>query len=154
MSSVTLRGVPVDVHTEIEIARPRDEVAGYASDPDNAPEWYDNIESVEWRSPRPVAVGAEFAFVARFLGRTLAYTYEVMAFVPAGRLVMRTSEGPFPMETTYVWHDTLDGGTRMELRNRGEPTGFAKVGSALMTSAMRRANVKDLRRLKETLEGG
>jgi hypothetical protein len=69
--------VPVDVLTEVEIDRPRAEVAEFAATPDNAPHWYTNIESVEWKTEPPVSVGVRVAFVARFLGRRLAYTYEV-----------------------------------------------------------------------------
>ncbi len=143
----------VDVRSEIEISRPRAEVAAFACDPDNATAWYRNIKAVEWRSPRPLAVGSRIAFVAQFLGRRLAYTYEVTEMVPGERLVMRTAEGPFAMETTYGWQDAVDGATRMTLRNRGEPAGFAKVTAPVMTGAMRRANRNDLRRLKELLEG-
>ena len=144
--------MPVDVLTEIEIARPRADVAAYASDPANAPVWYENIESVEWRTPPPAAQGTRVAFVARFLGRRLAYTYEIAELVPGERLVMRTSEGPFPMETTYTWADAGPGATRMTLRNRGEPAGFSRVAAPLMARSMRRANAADLRRLKEILE--
>jgi uncharacterized membrane protein len=144
--------VPVDVVSEIEISRPRDEVAAYACDPDNATAWYENIQAVEWRSPRPLAVGTRIAFVARFLGRRLAYTYEVEEHAPGERFVMRTAEGPFPMETTYAWDDLPDGATRMTLRNRGEPRGFARVSAPMLARAMRRANANDLRRLKEILE--
>jgi uncharacterized membrane protein len=143
---------PVDVQTEIEIGRPRSEVAEFAADPVNAPEWYENIESVEWRTERPVAVGTRVAFQARFLGRRLAYTYEVETFVPGELLVMATQEGPFPMETTYTWADTPDGGTRMTLRNRGEPRGFGKMAAPVVAAAMRRANQKDLARLKQIVE--
>jgi uncharacterized membrane protein len=142
----------VDVVTEIEIERPREEVAAYASDPGNATAWYRNIESVEWETPPPVAVGSRMAFVARFLGRRLAYTYEVREIVPGERFVMSTSEGPFPMETTYTWADAPGGGTRMTLRNRGEPSGFSKVGAPMMARAMRRANASDLREIKRILE--
>ena len=144
--------MPVDVVTETVIARPRDEVAAYACDPDNATEWYENIESVEWRSPRPLSVGTRLAFVAGFLGRRLEYTYEVREYTPGERFVMSTAEGPFPMETTYGFEDAGDGATRMTLRNRGEPAGFAKVAAPVMARAMRRANGKDLERLKEILE--
>ena len=145
--------MPVDILTEIDIDRPRSEVAAYASDPDNATAWYVNIKSVEWRSPRPVAVGSRIAFVAQFLGRRLAYTYEVEEMVPGERFVMSTAEGPFPMETTYTWADSPDGRTRMTLRNRGEPAGFSRVTAPIMAAAMRRANRKDLARLKGILEG-
>jgi hypothetical protein len=144
--------VAVDVLTEIEIDRPRTEVAAFASDPDNATEWYENIKAVEWRTPKPLAVGSRVAFVATFLGRRLAYTYEVRELVPGERFVMSTAEGPFPMETTYAWEDTAAGGTRMTLRNRGEPAGFSKVAAPVFASAMRRANRKDLQRLKSILE--
>ena len=142
----------VDVHTEIEIARPREEVAAYAADPTNATAWYENIESIEWETAPPVAVGSRMAFVARFLGRRLAYTYEVIEHDPGRRFVMRTAEGPFPMETTYEFSEA-PGGTRMTLRNRGEPSGFARVTAPVMERAMRRANRKDLERLKTILEG-
>ena len=142
----------VDVTCEIEIARSRAEVAAYAADPDNATAWYKNIKAVEWRSPRPLAVGSRVSFTARFMGRTLAYTYEVRELVAGERMVMSTAEGPFPMETTYEWRDTNAGGTRMTLRNRGEPAGFARVASPMMAAAMRRANRKDLELLKKLLE--
>jgi uncharacterized protein YndB with AHSA1/START domain len=142
----------IDVETEITIDCPRDEVAAYAAEPDNATEWYVNIESAEWETPRPLAVGSRFAFVARFLGRRLAYTYEVRELVPGERLVMATSQGPFAMETTYTWSDAPGGGTLMRLRNRGEPSGFSRLMAPLMAPAVRRANRKDLARLKLILE--
>jgi hypothetical protein len=73
----------VDIETEIEIDRPRGEVAAYVSDPDNATSWYENIKAIEWESPKPVAVGSRVAFAAQFLGRRLAYTYEVKLIVPS-----------------------------------------------------------------------
>jgi hypothetical protein len=144
--------VAVDVLTEVVIARPCAEVAAYALEPDNAPSWYVNIKSVEWRSPRPLAIGSRVAFVAQFLGRRLAYTYEIAELVPDQKLVMRTAEGPFPMETTYTWEPVAEGSTRMTLRNRGEPNGFSKLVAPLMASAMRKANRKDLDQLKAVLE--
>jgi len=144
--------VAVDVVTAVEIARPRAEVAAYATDPDTAPSWYENIKGVEWLSSRPLAVGSRVAFRAEFMGRRLTYTYQVRELIPGERLVMATSAGPFPMETSYGWEDTASGGTRMTLRNRGEPSGFSKIAAPVLAAAMRRANRKDLRRLKEILE--
>lgn len=144
----------VDVTTMIQIARPLEEVAQYAGDPSNAPEWYVNIHSVEWETPPPLAVGSRLRFVASFLGRTLRYTYEITELVPDARLVMATAQGPFPMQTTYVWNSAGPATTTMTLRNRGEPAGFSRLVAPLMAPAMRRANRNDLRRLKQVLEGG
>jgi hypothetical protein len=108
----------VDVQTETQIQRTRAEVAEYAADPSNATAWYTNITEVEWKTPPPLAVGAQVAFVARFLGRRLAYTYEITD----------------------------------RLRNTGEPAGFSRMYAPLMAAAMRRANRKDLARLKKILE--
>ena len=143
-----------DFYVEVEdvLPFPRERVAAYAGDPARAPEWYANIDSVRWQTPPPVAVGSRMDFEARFLGRRLAYTYEVVELVPGERLVMRTADGPFPMETTYTWSDVA-GGTLMRLRNRGTPTGFAKVGAPVMRRAMRAAMSKDLARLGRKLGG-
>ena len=143
----------VDALTEIIIERPVGEVSAYAADPTNAPEWYANIESVEWRTEPPLAVGSQLAFAANFLGRRLEYVYEIVELVPGERLVMRTSDGPFPMETTYTWAPVDDGSTHMTLRNRGEPAGFSRLVSPLMAPAMRRANRKDLAKLREITTG-
>lgn len=142
----------VDVTTELVINRPVADVADYAADPANAPEWYTNIKSVEWRTPAPIAVGSRLDFVAKFLGRRIAYTYEVTELEPGRRLVMRTAQGLFPMETTYTWEPIDDNRTRMTLRNRGEPSGFSKITAPAMSRAVRRANEKDLARLKTILE--
>ncbi|MGI9097728.1 MAG: SRPBCC family protein [Solirubrobacteraceae bacterium] len=141
----------VDVVSEIEIALPRAHVAHYACDPDNATAWYQKIKSVEWQTLPPLAVGSRVASVAEFLGRRLAYTYEVREHVPGERLVMSTAEGPFPMQTTYAWEDAPNGATRMTLRNHGEPTGFANLAAPLLARAIARANRNDLRRLEAIL---
>ncbi len=142
----------VDVVTEIVIRRPREEVSAYAGNPNNAPHWYVNIKSVEWKSVPPMRVGSKLAFVAHFLGRQLAYTYEIVELVPGERLVMRTSQGQFAMETSYTWENVTDGSTRMTLRNRGNLTGFSKLVAPFMARAMGKANRKDLARLKAILE--
>jgi uncharacterized membrane protein len=143
---------PVEVTTAIEIARPRQVVAAYAADPDHVRDWYTNIDRVTWQTEKPLIIGTRLAFVAHFLGRTLSYTYEVTDFVPGERLVMTTAEGSFPMETTYTWTDLPGERTHMTLRNRGTPSGFASFTAPVMTAAMRRANRKDLAKLKVLLE--
>lgn len=140
----------VDVVVERVIPVARERVAEFAGDPSNAPRWYTNIRSVAWRTEPPVRIGSRMDFEARFLGRPLAYTYEVTELVAGERMVMRTADGPFPMETTYTW-ESVPGGTLMRLRNRGAPSGFARVAAPVMARAMRSAMTKDLDLLSRLL---
>ncbi|WP_323960682.1 ATPase [Arthrobacter sp. JZ12] len=142
----------VDVVTKAVIERPRAEVAAYAADPANAPEWYVNIDSAQWQSEPILREGSRIAFSAKFLGRALSYVYEVVDFVPLERLVMRTAEGPFPMQTTYNWEDSGPAATLMVLRNNGEPRGFSRLMAPLVGRSMGKANTADLRNLKKLLE--
>ena len=144
--------MPVDVLSQIVIQRARAEVAAYAADPARAPEWFANIDEIEWQTEPPLQVGSRVAFVSHATRQRLSYLFEVSEYVPDERLVMRTQEGSFPMETTYTWEEHGTGATRMTLRNRGEPSGFLKLVAPLLAPAMRRSIRKDLEQLKRRLE--
>jgi len=141
----------VDVSTEIVINRPVETVAAFVSDPDNATKWYVNIKSVTWKTPKPLTIGSQIEFTAAFLGKKLVYTYEITELRPNSKLIMTTANGPFPMQTAYMWEKLSDNETRMILRNSGTPSGFAKFFTPFMEYAMENANRKDLIRLKSIL---
>ncbi len=142
----------VDVTTSTTIARPLAQVWTYAVDPTTAPQWYANIHRADVLTHGPLEVGRQFRFHARFLGRALAYTYEVIELDPGRVFTMTTREGPFPMATSYRFTALDAGRTVMELRNHGEPTGFGAIAAPVLAAAMRRANQADLARITEILE--
>jgi uncharacterized membrane protein len=142
----------VDIKTEMIIHCPIEKVSSYASDPDHAPEWYVNIDSAEWLTDKPLSLDSQIAFKATFLGRELAYVYNIEEYRPGEKLVMRTANGPFPMKTTYTWEKLEQNRTKMTLRNQGEPSGFSKIFTPFMSTLMKKANQKDLKKIKEILE--
>jgi hypothetical protein len=142
----------VDVLSKIIIKCPREKVAKYAANPDHAPAWYMNIKSAEWQTEKPLMLGSKIAFIAEFLGRRLEYVYEIVDYIPGQKLVMKTAAGPFPMETTYTWDSINENHTQMTLRNKGVPSGFSKIFTPFMSLMMKRANKKDLIKIKEILE--
>jgi uncharacterized protein YndB with AHSA1/START domain len=135
-----------DVLTQIVIDRPRSEVADYVSDPENATEWSQHVSKAEWKSPKPLSAGSEFAFEARVGDEKRAYTYQVTEYVPGESLVMSSESGSSPMETRYRFSDTDSGGTKIELRNVMHDPDLA--------SALEIDNRQDLARLKSILEDG
>jgi uncharacterized membrane protein len=144
----------VDVTTTIVIERPIAEVADYAGDPSNAPEWYRRIETAEWQTEPPIKLGSQITFHARFMGKNLMYTYQVTEYTPGEQVAMRTAAGPFPMNTIATWRAVGDRVTHMMLRNHGEPQGFFRLAAPLIAIAMRRAMRQDLADLKRLLESG
>lgn len=135
-----------DVLTQIVIDRPRSEVADYVSDPENATEWSQNVSKAEWKSPKPLSAGSEFAFEAQVGDEKRAFMYQVTEYVPGESLVMSSESGSSPMETSYRFSDTDSGGTKVELRNVVQDEDTA--------SALEIDNRQDLARLKSILEDG
>jgi hypothetical protein len=145
----------IDVASEIEIGVPREQVARFAADPGNATLWRQIFEEAEPEHVGSPQVGWRVIFVSKVLAGKVPYTYQVVEHVPGERLVMRTEDGPFPVQTTYAWEDAGDGATRMTLQTSGEPKKHTtKLAVRLMTKAWRKADAKDLAALKAVLERG
>ena len=144
----------IDVTTEIVIKKPVADVAGYAASTDNAAEWSTNVRSVTWITERPLQKGALIAFQAKFLGQSPVNTHEIIEFEPNVRLIMRSSDGPFEMETTYIWTATSASTTRMTVRYYAEPAGVLGLLSPFLAFVIKRIMAQDLANLRKLLEGG
>lgn len=140
------------VKTAIVINRPKAAVAKFAADPNNATAWYTNIKSVDVLTGPPLRKGSRMAFMVKFMGEEIAYTYTVADYVPGKILIMDAADGFFPIQTTYLWDSVADQGTRMTLINQGFPTGFSKWMTPVVSFMMGYYNRKDLRKLKRIME--
>lgn len=141
----------VDVTAEREIARPREEVAAFATDPANDTTWIGGISEAELVTDPPVEVGSRVRRVASFLGRRIDYVMEVEGFEPGRRIEMRSIKSPFPMRVTYVFDDA-PAGTRARIRVEGAAEGFYRLAGPLLAAGVRRGITRDLRTLQSLLE--
>lgn len=142
----------VDVLATIAIERPVSVVAAYAGDPTNAPSWSRRIDRAEWLTEPPVRLGSRVRFDAAFLGRAIEYVYEIVELTVDEQMTMRSTDGPFPMRTTYTWRPLSDRASHMAIRNTGGPTGPAAIAAPLVARAVRWAVRQDLAELKRILE--
>jgi uncharacterized membrane protein len=144
--------VSTDVTVETVIARPREDVARYASDWRNDPTWIGGVSEARQVTDGPFGVGAQVLRVASFLGRRIEYVTEVVEHEPGSRLAMRAVRGPFPLDVVYEFEDAVDAGTRMRIRAGGDASGFYRLAGPLLARAVKRSIASDLARLKGLLE--
>ena len=140
----------VDISVQIVINEPREEVAAFASDPDNDPVWIGGIVEAKTLTDPPFGKGTKVARVASFLGRRMEYEPEVVEYEP-NALVSMKAESPFPMTIRYEFADAA-GGMKMTIRVQGGGSGFYSVAVPLLSMMVRRNVSQDLKRLKEPLE--
>jgi hypothetical protein len=116
----------VAVTSNIIINCPKEKVTEFAANPDNVPKWYVHIQSLEWRTPRPLQNGSELQVNSRFLH----FVHKVVEFIPGQKLILRSVDAP----------------------SRGIPEGLAKLLAPFMAMALKFINRKDLKHLKQLLE--
>jgi uncharacterized membrane protein len=144
--------MPVDVTATGTIGRPHEEVAAYLQDPANDTTWIGGLRSARLLTPGPVAVGSRVERVASFLGRRVEYVNEITELT-GDRLVMRSVRSPFPMRVTYGHRRAGDSATEVSVRVEGDAGRFYALLAPLLGVAVRRSIARDLRNLKQVLEG-
>jgi uncharacterized protein YndB with AHSA1/START domain len=139
----------VKFEVAVEINRPIDEVFAYLDDPTKIPEWNSIVEEAR-PSETPVRQGTTISTRARFLGRKMESTWEVVEHVPNKKIVQRTDK-PFPFTLTNVF-EAAGKGTRLKGAFEGEPGGFFKVGEPILGRIAKKQFQAQLDTLKELLE--
>jgi uncharacterized membrane protein len=140
----------IDVLGEVNVRRPREEVAAYMTDPANDPEWIGGLREARLVGDGPLGEGSRVARVASFMGRRVEYVNEITTLEPGRVLEMRSVKAPFPMHITYTFEDA-DGATIVRNRVRGGG-GLFSLGSPLFAPMVKRNVQKDLGRMRDLLE--
>jgi hypothetical protein len=135
---------------EIEIAAAPADVAGVMFDPQREPEWMKAVTGVELIDPA-LEPGARVRRTGSFLGKTFAWTTEVETVHFPHLLTLRVVDGPFVGLVRYDIQRSV-GGSRVRIRNVGEPSKLNFVPAGLVTAPMRSALTADLERLKHLVE--
>ena len=139
----------VKFEVAVEINRPIDEVFAYMTDLTKMPEWNSLVEEVR-SSETPVRRGTTISTRARFLGRKIESTLEVVEHVPNKTFAQRTDK-PFPFTITNVF-EAAGKATRVKAVFEGEPGGFFKVGEPILARIAKKQFQVQLDTVKELLE--
>lgn len=141
----------IKVETQIEVDRPCDLVFGYISDFENNPKWQAGMVECKYTTEARSGLGAGYSQVAKFLGRRVLSTFEVVAYEP-GRLVKASStSGSFPIIFTRMVEPT-GSGCQVTAIVEGDSSGFFKLAEPVMARLVHRSVETDYARLKLVLE--
>ncbi|MCH8850803.1 MAG: SRPBCC family protein [Chloroflexi bacterium] len=140
----------IDITAEVTIERPREAVAAFAMDSANDPAWIGGVVESKALTDGPFGKGSKVGRTAKFLGRRMEYTTEVVEYEPSALVAMR-AESPFPMTIRYEFVERA-GRTLARIRVTGEGSGFYNLAAPLLAMMVKRNVSRDLRTLKRLLE--
>lgn len=141
----------IEVTVDIDVDRPPDEVFAYWSDWTNNPRWQDGMERCTWTSEPPLQMGSTYDQEARFLGRPIVSSFEVVEYEPDRRLRIRTTRSTIPLDITREVAPRPDGGTTLHATIRGQPTGLLGLLEPLTQRMVARNVRRDYARLERLL---
>lgn len=141
----------IEVTATADIPRPADEVFAFVADMSNNPRWQRGQVSCEWSTPPPIAVGSRYDQRARFLGRDIVSSLEVVAFEPGRRIRIRTLDSPMAMDITREVEPLGEGSARVRATIRGGPTGPLRLLDPLTRRMVQRSVRGDYGRLTALL---
>jgi uncharacterized membrane protein len=139
------------VETTVQIERPSDEVFAYISNFENNPKWQSGQLEARFTSEGPLRVGSTYDQVAKFLGRRVVNTFEVLEYEPNRKVKASSTSGSFPITFTRMV-ESIDGGTEVTAIIAGDVSGFFKLAEPLLARMVRRSVDADYRNLKRILE--
>ena len=139
------------IKSDIDIARPPDEVFSYAIDPARFKEWQQGV--VGGRTEGPLGVGARCVMTRRIGGSERTSISEIAEYNPPAAWAIHGIDGPIRADVTVRVEPSGDG-TQSHLAISLDFTGFG-IGKVLLPMVVRRARKEvpaSCQKLKELLE--
>ena len=141
----------IRVETSVHIGRPSDEVFAFISNFENNPLWQSGQIKARFTSDGPLGVGSTYDQVAKFLGRQIVSTFEVLEYEPGRRIKASSTSGSFPITFTRVV-ESVDGGAQVSAVVEGDSSGFFRLAEPIMARMVQRSVEMDYRNLKRLME--
>jgi uncharacterized membrane protein len=136
-----------------DIARPAGQVFDFFADASNNPTWQKGMQSCEWTSQPPIAVGSTYQQTARFMGRDILSTFEVTAHEPGRLIAIETIKSTFPIQVVRTVEPTGNESCRVSADITGGPErGVAKLVEPLIGRWAQKSVDRDYDRLVQLLE--
>ena len=110
------------------------------------------MERCAWVTDPPLREGSIYEQEARFLGKPITSTFEVVDLQPGRSMTIRTIESTFPIEVTRSVEPRGEGRCVARAKVTGDPSGVFRLAAPLMRRMVERSVRGDYRRLKEHLE--
>jgi len=142
----------IEVKVQRDVNQPPDEVFAYWADWTNNPIWQKGMVSCTWTSEPPLGIGSTYDQAARFLGRPIISSFEVVEYEPDRRIRIKTTKSTLPLDITREVIPRDDGGTTLSAVIRGEPRGPMRLFESLAQKMVERNINADYDRLRATFD--
>src|SRR5260370_32732439 len=115
-------------------------------DPTKVPEWNYLVQEAT-PSETPVGVGTRIQQRARFLGRNVDPTFEVIEHEPNKRFVQKTDK-PFSFTISNIF-EAEGSGTKLVVVMEGEPGGVFQIGDPILARIVQKQLMAQPEQAKE-----
>lgn len=137
--------------SSVVIRRPIDQVFAFVTNQQNTLQWQNGLVDIKQTPASSIGVGTQVTEVRKFLGREMQGTLEVTEYEPNQRFTKKMTNGPFPLEYSYIVAPTSDG-TRLTIQMHIKPDGFFAIAEPLVGNTLRKDLDVNLATLKSVLE--
>jgi carbon monoxide dehydrogenase subunit G len=141
----------VRVESGVDVARPPAEVFAYISNFEHNPEWQGGMVDARFTTKGPLRVGSRYDQVAKFMGKRIDSSFEVVEYEPDRLVKATTTSSSFPITFTRKVEPAGDG-TRVTAIVEGDASGFFRLAEPLMRRKVQKSIDADYENLKRILE--